>query len=104
MTQTATGTLTRADCASIRSAMFFAKTSRSMAGSFSDKFCAEEKIFGSRFLVSSACLRLVAVISSGSRASNHLREFGREACVTCLDMTGQSRGDLLKHPAIAVGI
>src|ERR1700738_4569576 len=34
MTQTATGTLARADCVSTRSAMFFAKVSRSMAVSF----------------------------------------------------------------------
>src|SRR6266513_1017050 len=36
--------------------------------------------------------------------SNHAGEFGREACVAVLDVSGQSRGDLLEHPAVAVRI
>src|ERR1700733_13983482 len=43
ITQTATGTLARADCASTRSATFFAKASRSMAGILSDARCAQGK-------------------------------------------------------------
>ena len=38
------------------------------------------------------------------RVPNPVREFGGETCVACLDASGQSHGDLLKHPTIAVRI
>src|SRR3954466_13157571 len=36
--------------------------------------------------------------------SNHAGEFGREAWVAVLDVSGQSRGDFLEHPAVAIRV
>src|ERR1700722_2324177 len=33
-----------------------------------------------------------------------VRELGGEICVACLDVPGQSHGDFLKHPSIAIRI
>src|ERR1700730_14141326 len=48
--------------------------------------------------------RSIAATRGSFRASNHVRELGGEACVARLDVSGQPRGDLLQHPAVAVRI
>src|SRR3984885_9147308 len=56
ITQTATGTLARADCASTRSATFFAKASKSMAGILSDAHYVRGKMASRALDVGSAGL------------------------------------------------
>src|ERR1700726_381636 len=48
--------------------------------------------------------RSIAAALGSFRRSDHVRQLRGEACVARLDVSGQSRGDLLEHPAVVVRI
>src|SRR4051812_26219427 len=49
-----------------------------------------------------ACSQRSSIV--GCRMSNYVGEFGRETCIVVIDVSGQSRRDLLEHPGVTVGI
>ena len=64
------------------------------------RFWRAKRSFGQPTQIS----RSVAAALGSFRRSDHVRQLRGEACVARLDVSGQSRGDLLEHPAVVVRI
>src|SRR6266478_4595923 len=101
MTQTATGTLARADCASTRSAIFFAKASKSMAVVLSDACCAEGKIQARVPLRASASVAESSQIGSQAifRVSGPMKPLLKQT----LDLALWSRPNDRSHAGVPAG-